>query len=86
MSEPIHNLNNPDGITRHVHMCCDISGVLKRSGKFLHNMFSDNGKRKPGKVVRAWLESQLAEGKRVLPMGKCEGFDYQTGCPGHEIK
>jgi hypothetical protein len=24
-------------------------------------------------------------GRRVLPMSdECEGFDYQTGCPGHE--
>lgn len=28
-----------------------------------------------------------AEGKRVIPFGEpCEGFNYQTGCPGHNIQ
>jgi hypothetical protein len=31
-----------------------------------------------------WLYDELAKGRRVLPMGPpCEGFSYETGCPGH---
>lgn len=27
------------------------------------------------------------EGKNVIPLSDppCEGFSYQTGCPGHEV-
>jgi hypothetical protein len=33
----------------------------------------------------AWLAARLAEGKRFLPVGDCEGFDFSTGhCPGHK--
>jgi hypothetical protein len=35
----------------------------------------------------AWnaLADELAKGHRVIPVGDaCEGFSYQTGCPGHE--
>lgn len=33
------------------------------------------------------LQTQLAQGKEVLPMGKkCEGWSDITGCPGHPIK
>jgi hypothetical protein len=31
------------------------------------------------------LMDELAKGHEVLPLGKaCEGFDYKTGCPGHD--
>lgn len=39
-----------------------------------------------GKECRDWLKVQLAQGKRVLPMGNCKGFNFQTGCPGHRAK
>ncbi len=67
-------------------MCVDIAGVLRWSDKELQGLFSaDDGSRRPGREVRDWLRLQLAHGKRVLPMGEpCDGFSYQTGCPGHE--
>jgi hypothetical protein len=24
------------------------------------------------------------EGKKVFPVGKCDGFDFVKGCPGHD--
>lgn len=27
----------------------------------------------------------LSEGKEVIPIGKCDNFDYKTGCKGHPI-
>ncbi len=73
---------------RTIHMCVDIAGVLRWPDNKLKGMFThDNGQRpKTGREVRDFLKLQLAMGKRVLPMGKCEGFDYQTGCPGHEVQ
>lgn len=70
---------------RTVHMCVNINGLLKRDDELLGKLFTDNGVNRPGSEVREWLKLQLTEGKRVLPMGDCEGFDFQTGCPGHEI-
>jgi hypothetical protein len=32
------------------------------------------------------LMDELARGHEVLPMGECEGFNYKTGCPGHETE
>lgn len=76
MSEPYTTQN---------HMCICIAGVLRYPDSKLQKLFTDNGTHRPGKIVRKWLELQLSEGKRVLPMGECEGFDFQTGCPGHPI-
>jgi hypothetical protein len=69
------------------HMCVDIEGVMRWPDGHLRRLFSeDDGSKKSGKFVRDWLKLQLHQGKRVLPMGKeCEGFSYQTGCPGHPV-
>jgi len=70
------------------HMCVDIAGVMRWPDKDLCRLFKDDdGSRKPGRVVRDWLKLQLAQGKRVLPMGeKCEGWSDVDGCPGHPRK
>jgi hypothetical protein len=66
------------------HMCVNIEGVLRWPDSQLSKLFTEDGKRKNGRYVRDWLKLQLNQGKRVLPMGEaCEGFSYQTGCPGH---
>jgi hypothetical protein len=72
---------------RTIHVCVDIEGVLRCSDKQLSKLFiEDDGSHRPGRYVRDWLRMQLAQGKRVLPAGKpCEGFSYQTGCPGHPV-
>lgn len=79
------NLNKPDGISRNVHMSVCIEGILRQPDKMLNKLFTEDGKERGGTYVRDWLKLQMAQGKRVLPCGKCDGFDYQTGCPGHEI-
>lgn len=71
---------------RRVHCCVDIQGVLRWPDKDLRKMFTENGQYKSGAYVRDWLKLQLALGKKVLPMGECDNFDFQTGCRGHEIK
>lgn len=59
------------------HCCLSIVGTLattKNIKCFFDNV--DEG--------RAYLKQCLAEGKKVLPIGDpCEGFSYETGCPGH---
>ncbi len=35
--------------------------------------------------ARDFLKLELYKGRKVLPMGKkCDKFDYQKGCSGHE--
>jgi hypothetical protein len=36
--------------------------------------------------IREFFQECLDSGWRFLPFSdECEGFDYQTGCPGHTI-
>ncbi len=67
------------------HMSANIAGMIslykKKSMKGL--IEDENGKPMGDAEARAYLNNCLAEGKRVIPCGNCEGFDYQTGCPGH---
>lgn len=71
-----------------MHMCLDIRGYLtnyrphQMAGMFRH----DDGRPMSGDEAHAQLLEELSKGRRVLPVGACEGFDYQTGCPGHEEK
>lgn len=76
MSKVIHSIH---------HMCIDISGYLRR---YRFKNFADgwtlpDGTKPSRGHLRDWLRLQLHEGKRVLPLERCEGFNYQTGCPGH---
>jgi hypothetical protein len=68
-----------------VHMCVDIRGIMSKPKSQRRNLC-----RKPdGRYMtpdEAWnaLADELAKGRRVLPFGEpCEGFSYETGCPGH---
>jgi hypothetical protein len=31
------------------------------------------------------LCDELVKGRRVLPCGECDNFDFQKGCLGHQI-
>lgn len=72
------------------HMCLDVRGVLlnwtRPMQKRMAPIFTVNGRQlQTADELRAFLADCLAEGKEVLPMASdCEGFDYKTGCPGHE--
>ena len=69
-----------------LHICQDIEGALNNwSKKTWDAMGRDNGI--TGNQVKEKFRIYLHEGMKVLPIGKeCEGFSYQTGCPGHEIE
>lgn len=67
-----------------IHHCClDIAGGIKNA-RMLRNCITVDGRLlRTEKEVRAFLREQQALGRRVLPMGDCDNFDYQTGCLGH---
>jgi hypothetical protein len=36
--------------------------------------------------VREYFEAEWEAGRRIIPFGVCEGFDYEGGgCPGHTV-
>lgn len=68
------------------HMCLDVRGVLTNwKARDLAGMFvKPDGTRSTADETRDLLLDEVAKGRKVIPIGApCDGFDYQTGCPGH---
>ena len=71
---------------RKTHCCLDISGGIKNA-KMLRGCIRADGKLlHTEKEVKSFLREQKAMGRRVLPLGDCDNFDYQTGCMGHLVE
>lgn len=71
-----------------VHMCLDIRGALRWGKSQLKGMFTDDtGRALSADEAREHLYDCLAKGWRVIPLTPqpCEGFSYETGCPGHPL-
>lgn len=71
---------------RTIHMCIDVRGLLLKSDRHLEGWLSDDaGNLLSPRDARLALMGELLKGHEVIPAsGACEGFDYKTGCPGHE--
>jgi hypothetical protein len=69
-----------------IHLSLDIEGFLNRASRepeLAEKLFKDYSGEQAIKI----LEECLAIGRKVLPFSaECEGFDYRTGCPGHEVE
>lgn len=70
---------------RRMHICLDIEGGIKSAKKLAGSIKVDGRTLETAKEVKEFLRYQLALGRRVLPIGDCDDFDYQTGCRGHEV-
>jgi len=70
---------------RILHASLDVRDALE-STRSLRGMFCRaDGQPMTNEEVREKLLDCLQAGQRRLPVGKpCEGFSYETGCPGHE--
>ena len=68
-----------------IHMCVDIRGAIKWPNSLLKSLFRDSSDQSvSAEAAREYLLDQLQMGRKVLLFGKpCEGFSYETGCPGH---
>lgn len=71
------------------HMCVDIRGFI-RNNKFPHDYYGvfthDDGRLMKPAEAQDFLFECIAKGWKVIPCDSaCEGFDYQKGCPGHEV-
>ena len=75
-------------MSRVTHCCLDLEGFLSTTrfprgyvGVFRH----DDGRPMSPQEARSTMFDQLRMGRKVIPVGPvCEGFSYQTGCPGHQ--
>ena len=66
------------------HTCMSIDGA-RLNAKMLKGCITVDGYTlQTVKEIRDFMKGELAKGRRVLPMGKCSNFCYQTGCKGHE--
>ena len=70
--------------TKH-HMCLEISGAIKNPQMFIGNITVDGKTLYSVPEIVNFFQSQLDMGRRVLPCGDCDNFDYQKGCLGHEV-
>ena len=67
-------------------MCLDVRGALRNwSDRLMRGVFrDDDGRVLSSAEAREFLFDQVALGRKVIPTGPiCEGFSYDTGCPGH---
>jgi len=68
------------------HMCVDIRGAIKQIPQNSRKnawITKDDGSAVTNNQAIEMLLDELANGKRVIPAGNCDNFDYQTGCKGH---
>ena len=66
------------------HICQSIEGALANWRPADWKCLAEQNQTSV-REVKKHFRDLLAEGKKVMPFGKpCEGFSYQTGCPGHK--
>lgn len=71
-----------------IHTCIDLRGALLNwSDRIMRGVFTDDaGKVMSVREAKLFLLEQIAMGRKVIPCsGDCDGFDYQKGCPGHDV-
>ena len=66
-----------------IHCCVDISGILRSESLDGAMTDTETGHVLSDMEARKYLNECLEKGWKVLPMGDCDNFDYQTGCKGH---
>ena len=71
---------------RMIHCCLDIRDGMMNARMLKGVITVDGHTLTTVKEIRSFLQKQLDMGRRVLPMGDCDNFDYQTGCKGHVVE
>lgn len=70
---------------RIIHVCQSVDGALRNWSKSDWKHMADTNNVSIG-YAKKWMELQRHLGRKVVPIGdKCEGFNYESGCPGHEV-
>ncbi len=77
---------NCEKVKTRYHFSIDVEKGIK-SPLGLRGCITTDGKTlNTAAEVREFLRGQLALGRKYLPCGDCDNFDYQTGCKGHPKK
>lgn len=71
---------------RIIHCCLEIRGGMMNARMLKGCITVDGHTLNTVKEIKSFLQEQLDMGRRVLPMGDCNDFDYQTGCRGHYVE
>lgn len=74
-------------MTRSIHICLDVRGCI-HNGEWRRSMVGcctdATGRKLTAREILDELLDHVAAGHKVIPFGEpCEGFSYETGCPGH---
>jgi len=74
-------------VKRITHLSLDIRGALRWDASLLRRTFLlEDGTHMTADQAREALRAELEQGRLMLPIGvPCEGFSYETGCPGHPV-
>lgn len=75
-------------MARLIHVYLDVRGaLLNYTDEDFVGFRDESGCQMSPYEARSALLDALLSGVAALPIGEpCEGFDYKTGCPGHDAK
>lgn len=74
-------------MAKNYHMNVDLHGVLMNwnDRDWKGCATADDGRVMSPAEVKSFFLDKIAQGDRFYPMGACDGFDPNLGCPGHEV-
>jgi hypothetical protein len=68
------------------HICQSVEGALRNWKKRDWNAVAQSNNSTATEMENHFWDLH-SKGTKVIPIGEpCEGFSYQTGCPGHPTK
>jgi hypothetical protein len=69
------------------HGCINVEGFLRnaRWPRDFRVFTHDDGRPMDEHDAMKELAAHRAAGHRVIPIGNCDNFDFQTGCRGHRV-
>lgn len=73
-------------MARRIHLHVSVDGALRNPEPYIGAVKVDGKTLNTRAEVKAFFEYQRAMGRKLLPLGECDNFDYETGCRGHEIE
>ena len=85
-------INSSKPIRWRVHMCHGIEWPLLNWGnrdwkKALKYMSKNDGSKfSTVEELKLAFMAELTQGHKVVPIGDCDNFDWETGCRGHVIE
>ncbi len=73
-------------MSRTIHVNLNLRGAITNFKKkdWKRSMTNETGRFLTPDECYQFLLDELSEGKKCIPIGECDNFDYQKGCLGHE--